>query len=276
MTESPPLPSSVPYVVVPTYQEAENIETVVTAILSAVPQAKVLVVDDASPDGTSGIALRLKEGGIHLDVIVRDNKAGLGSAYRAGFRRAIDEGASACVEIDADLSHDPAVIPQLLNELDQGADLAIGSRYVRGGSSPGLSAGRLLISRLGNVYASFTLGIPAKDTTSGFRAFRRTALEAIDLTKVRADGYAFQVEMAHIVHQNGGQIVEVPITFKDRLAGGSKMSARIVIEAMILCTIWGGARYFTILDNTDMQDCIMDNLGRLYERGKTLFGLKGC
>lgn len=269
------LPSSHPYVVIPTYEEAENIETVLSAVFEAVPNAKVIVVDDSSPDGTADLAMKLKKDGLNLDVLVRGEKSGLGSAYRAGFRQALSEGATACVEIDADLSHDPKVIPELLRALDEGADLAIGSRYVPGGSSPGLSFGRLFISRAGNLYASFTLGIPAKDTTAGFRAYRRSALEAIDLTRVRADGYGFQVEMAHIVHQNGGKIRELPIIFKDRVAGGSKMSTRIVVEAMLLCTIWGAARYVKALDDPDLQDRFVQRFGRLYLKLEAIFGMRG-
>lgn len=247
-------PSLKPYVVVPTYNEADNIESVVRQILDAVPNAKVLVVDDSSPDGTAEIVQKLKDDGLSVEVMVRPEKAGLGSAYRSGFARALADGASACVEIDADLSHDPAKIPELLEALNGGAALAIGSRYVPGGRSPGLSRGRLLISRGGNLYAAFTLGLQVRDATAGFRAYRREALLQIDLGSVRADGYGFQVEMAYLVHSHGGRIEEIPITFRDRVAGGSKMSSRIVVEAMLLCTLWGLARIIPFFGKVEVQD----------------------
>jgi dolichol-phosphate mannosyltransferase len=266
MPEAWGAPSSKPYVVVPTYDEAENIESVVRQILDSVSNAKVLVVDDSSPDGTAEIVQKLKEDGLAVEVMVRPEKAGLGSAYRSGFARALADGASSCVEIDADLSHDPAKIPLLLQALDRGAALAIGSRYVAGGRSPGLSRGRLLISRGGNYYAALTLGLNVRDATAGFRAYRREALLQIDLANVRADGYGFQVEMAYLVHRNKGTIEEIPITFRDRVAGGSKMSSRIVIEAMLLCSLWGLARIVPYFERVEVQEQVVRIFNVAYRR----------
>ncbi|NNN15428.1 MAG: polyprenol monophosphomannose synthase [Acidimicrobiaceae bacterium] len=256
------VPSSNPWVVIPTYQEAENIETIVLRVLASTPQATVLVVDDSSPDGTAAIAKQMSSSGLTIRVMVRPEKSGLGSAYREGFAQAVLEGASAIIEIDADLSHDPAAIPSLLSELDSGADLAIGSRYVPGGTSPGLPFLRLLISKGGNLYAGFILGLPVRDATSGFRAYRAEMMGRIDLSKVRADGYGFQVEMAYRIFQLGGTIKEIPIEFRNRAAGASKMSIRIVVEAMALCTVWGAARKIPWLAEERRQEKVLDLIAR--------------
>ncbi|SHE27259.1 dolichol-phosphate mannosyltransferase [Ferrithrix thermotolerans DSM 19514] len=264
MTESR-TPSESPYVVIPTYNEAENLESVISKILESLPQANILVVDDSSPDGTADLARKLATKGFKVEVMERPSKSGLGSAYRDGFRYSLKAGATSVVEIDADLSHDPKYLPKLMEALDQGADLAIGSRYVPGGAAPGLSPFRLLVSRGGNVYAAFTLGIPVRDSTAGFRAYRREALEKIAIPEIKADGYGFQVEMAYEVHRNGGKIVEIPIVFHDRVAGGSKMSIRIVVEAMVLCTIWGAARKIKYLRNKGRQDALAEALMKIYD-----------
>jgi dolichol-phosphate mannosyltransferase len=238
-----PVPSAVPtprvLVVVPTYNEIENIADVLWNIRRMLPDAAVLVVDDGSPDGTAERAdeLAAELGGI--SVLRRAGKQGLGSAYRDGFRRGLDEGYDVLVEMDADLSHDPAMLPDLVAAVTAGADLAIGSRYVPGGSVPGWPWWRQAISRVGGTYARFMLRVPVADTTSGFRAFRAGTLEAVDLDHLRADGYGFQVEMAYRVHSVGGSITEIPIAFHDRTRGRSKMSARIVVEALLLVTRWG-------------------------------------
>ncbi|QGG95564.1 polyprenol monophosphomannose synthase [Actinomarinicola tropica] len=226
-------------VVLPTYQEAENIEEVLGRVRRAVPDADVLVVDDGSPDGTADLAeaVGARLGGV--SVLRRPGKAGLGSAYRAGFAVGLREGYEALVEMDSDLSHDPDALPQLLAALDGGADLVIGSRYVPGGAIPNWATHRLLLSRWGNRYAATVLGLPVRDATAGFRAYRATMLARIPLRGVRADGYAFQIEMAYAVARRGGTIVEVPIAFTDRVRGTSKMSGRIVVEAMLLVTWWG-------------------------------------
>lgn len=225
--------------VLPTYNEIENIESVLRTLRRVAPDVDVLVVDDGSPDGTADVAEKLAEELGAVEVLRRPSKAGLGSAYRAGFRIGISRGYDAMVEMDADLSHDPAVVPALVGALGDGVELAIGSRYVPGGAIPDWTLLRRAISRFGNGYARFMLGLDVHDATAGFRAYTRQALEQIDLDRVRADGYGFQVEMAYFVQCNGGRIVEVPIEFRDRTLGHSKMSTRIVIEALILVTWWG-------------------------------------
>jgi len=226
-------------VVLPTFNEAANIADVLRRIRAAAADVDVLVVDDSSPDGTADLAeaLEAELGGI--EVLRRPVKSGLGSAYREGFRAGLDQGYEALVEMDADLSHDPATLPDLIAAVADGADLAIGTRYMPGGRIPDWPWYRRAISRTGNLYARTILGISPRDSTSGFRCYHRRALEAIDLDTVRADGYGFQVEMAYLVERNGGTIAEVPIEFRDRTLGHSKMSGRIVAEALLLVTWWG-------------------------------------
>jgi dolichol-phosphate mannosyltransferase len=232
---SPPArrPVDRPTVVVPTYNERENLPDLVTSVLSLpVRGLRLLIVDDNSPDGTGRLAddLAAAAGG-RVDVLHRPGKGGLGPAYIAGFRRSLADGADAAVEMDADFSHDPAVIPTLLAKLTH-HDLVIGSRYVPGGSvDPSWSLPRRLLSRFGGRYASAILGLPVQDPTSGFRAYSRFALEAIDFSKIRSSGYTFQIEMAHAVHRRGLSLTEVPIHFKDRARGQSKMSLAIAVEA---------------------------------------------
>jgi dolichol-phosphate mannosyltransferase len=226
-------------IVLPTYQEATNIAEVLRRIRAAVPAANVLVVDDGSPDGTGAIAEAAASELGNVDVLHRPAKAGLGSAYRDGFGWGLERGFEAIVEMDADLSHDPSDLPRLLAAVEDGADLAIGARYVPGGSIPAWSWHRRLLSRQGNRYAAWALRIPVRDATSGFRAYRATILAKVDLSQVRADGYGFQVEMAYEVAAHGGSIVELPIRFAERALGRSKMSGRIVVEALFLVTWWG-------------------------------------
>jgi dolichol-phosphate mannosyltransferase len=233
---SPAVPT---VVVLPTYNEAENIGDVLARVRVAVPDARVLVVDDNSPDGTADLAEHAALALGNIEVLRRPGKAGLGSAYRAGFRWGMEHGADVLVEMDSDLSHDPASLPSLLAALDHGADLAIGSRYVPGGSIPNWAWHRRWLSRWGNRYAAGVLGLGVRDATAGFRAYRVEVLRKIDLDTVRADGYGFQIEMAYRVFGNGGRIVEVPIAFVDRVRGTSKMSGRIVVEALELVTWWG-------------------------------------
>jgi dolichol-phosphate mannosyltransferase len=226
-------------IVLPTYQEAANVATVLRRIRASVPAARILVVDDNSPDNTAALAeaVGAELGGI--DILRRPGKAGLGSAYRAGMTWGIDQGFDILVEMDADLSHDPADLPRLLAGVEDGADLVIGSRYVPGGSIPAWSWSRRLLSRQGNRYAAALLDLPVTDATSGFRAYRASVLADVGLDHVRADGYGFQIEMVYRVQEAGGRVVELPICFSDRTLGHSKMSSRIVAEALLLVTWWG-------------------------------------
>jgi glycosyltransferase involved in cell wall biosynthesis len=225
-------------VVVPTFNEADNIAVVLPRLRAAVPSASVLVVDDASPDGTADLAESVGQELGGIKVLRRPGKAGLGSAYRAGFTLGLAEGYDVLVEMDGDLSHDPAALPSLLVALQEGADLAVGSRYVPGGSIPKWTWHRRALSRWGNRYAAAALRLQMHDATAGFRAYRADVLRKIDLDEVRADGYGFQIEMAYRVARNGGRIVEVPIAFTDRTRGTSKMSSGIVVEALLLVTWW--------------------------------------
>lgn len=220
------------WVVLPTYEEATSIERLVAAARAKLPaSAQILIVDDNSPDGTGEIAARLaaEDGAIHF--LHRPVKEGLGPAYIAGFREALAGGAGLIVEMDADFSHDPAYLPRLLKVVEH-ADLAIGSRYVPGGGVSDWGALRRAISRGGSTYARFILGVGVHDLTGGFKCFRREVLEAIDLGAIRARGYAFQVEMTYRAIELGFDVVEVPIVFRDREAGNSKMNRSIVLEAI--------------------------------------------
>ena len=229
-------------VVLPTYNEAENIDRVLREIRQALPEGGVLVVDDGSPDGTAGLADRVAAEVGGIEVLRRPGKAGLGSAYRAGFAWGMDQGWDAMVEMDADFSHEPSALPGLVAPLETGADLSVGSRYVPGGSIPNWKWHRRLLSEGGNRYAAIVLGMPVSDSTSGFRAYRAEMLRKLDLDRIKADGYGFQIEMAHQVLLHGGTVVEVPIRFVDRVEGKSKMSGYIVVEALLLVTWWGFLR----------------------------------
>jgi dolichol-phosphate mannosyltransferase len=219
------------WLVLPTYNEAENVEAFVAAVLAELPgDARVLIVDDNSPDGTGAIADRLAAEHGQVEVLHRPGKEGLGPAYIAGFRRALAGGAGLVLEMDSDFSHDPAYLPRLLEAAGR-ADLAIGSRYVAGGGVSDWSALRRAISRGGSAYARLVLGLGVRDLTGGFKCFRREVLEAIDLDTIAARGYAFQVEMTYRAIQKGFRVEEVPIVFRDRRAGSSKMDRSIVAEA---------------------------------------------
>jgi dolichol-phosphate mannosyltransferase len=226
-------------IVTPTYIEAQNIEEFLRRARTAVPEADILVVDDNSPDGTATVAERVGAELGRVDVLRRPSKQGLGTAYRAGFTVGLERGYDRLVQIDADLSHDPAALPTLLRELDQGADLVIGSRYVPGGSIPHWPWFRRALSRWGNRYSSFVLGTGVKDGTAGYRAYPADTLKAIDYASTRAKGYGFQMETAYRAYQWGGRIVEVPIIFTDRVRGHSKMTWRIAVEELTLVTWWG-------------------------------------
>jgi dolichol-phosphate mannosyltransferase len=227
-------------VVLPTYNEAENIEEVLRRVRAAVPDATILIVDDGSPDGTADLADGFADELGPLEVERRPKKAGLGSAYRHGFRIGIDRGFDALVEMDSDLSHDPAALPSLLAPLrdDPAIGLVVGSRYIPGGSIPKWSWHRRKLSEWGNRYASLVLGLHVRDSTSGFRAYRADAVAKIDLDEIRADGYGFQIEMAYTISRGGWSVIERPIAFVDRVRGTSKMSSHIVVEALVLVTWW--------------------------------------
>lgn len=229
-------------IVVPTYNERENIPRLVPMILDQDPRLEVLVIDDASADGTGEVADQLAAADSRVHVMHREGKMGLGTAYIAGFRWGIERGYDVLFEMDADFSHDPADLPRLVAAIADGADLAIGSRYVTGGATPDWPAHRKLISRGGNLYARTMLGIPTRDATAGFRAFTAEALRELPYREAEASGYGFQVEMAWRAHQAGLRVVEVPISFRDRTRGTSKMGLPIVVEAMRLVTMWGVGR----------------------------------
>lgn len=229
-------------VVIPTYNEVDNLESI-----SAAARAhgyKVLIVDDGSPDGTGDLADALASGDANLSVLHRTEKAGLGTAYAAGFAIALDRGARVLCEMDADFSHDPGDLPRLVAAIDEGADLAIGSRYVRGGGTEDWPWYRQAISRAGNDYAALMLDLDVADTTAGFRAYTAEAIKELDPSSCDASGYAFQVEMTWRAHEADLKITEVPIRFRDRELGHSKMSAGIAVEAMLLITMWGWKRRF--------------------------------
>lgn len=225
------------WLVLPTYNEVENLEPLVAAALANLPDsARVLVVDDNSPDGTGKLADRLAAAEPRIEVLHRTRKEGLGPAYVAGFRHALAAGAGRILEMDSDFSHDPADLPRLLAATEE-ADVAIGSRYVSGGGVENWSKLRQAISRGGSAYARTVLGLPIRDLTGGFKCFRREVLETIDLDAIASKGYAFQVEMTYRAIGLGFTVTEVPIVFRERRAGASKMSRSIVLEAA-----WGVPR----------------------------------
>jgi glycosyltransferase involved in cell wall biosynthesis len=230
-------------VVIPTYQEARNIGDVLARVRRALPDADVLVVDDGSPDGTAELAEAAGAALGGIEVLRRPGKDGLGRAYQDGYRRGLDAGYDLLVQMDADLSHDPGALPDLVAPVLAGeADVAIGSRYVPGASIPDWGWRRRALSRWGNRYTGAMLRLGVRDATAGFRAYRSEVLTAIDLDHVRAGGYGFQIEMADRAWRAGARIVEIPITFTDRTEGSSKMDGSIVVEAMALVTWWGVAR----------------------------------
>jgi dolichol-phosphate mannosyltransferase len=223
------------WVVLPTYNEAENVEPMVAAILATLPAACVLVVDDGSPDGTGQLADALAAADPRVRVRHRSQKQGLGRAYLDGFGVALAGGASAIVQMDADFSHDPAALPSLVGPIARDeADLVIGSRYTKGGGVEDWGIGRRVISRGGSLFARIVLGLGQNDLTGGFKAWRATTLAAVPFDGVHAGGYVFQIEMTFRASRAGTRIREVPITFRDRRVGQSKMSRRIVVEALVV------------------------------------------
>jgi dolichol-phosphate mannosyltransferase len=223
------------WLILPTYNEAENLEPLVRAVLprleAATAEFTILVVDDDSPDGTGAVADRLATEIEQVRVHHRQQKEGLGRAYLAGFELALEDGASQIIEMDADFSHDPADLPRLIAAAEA-ADLVLGSRYVPGGGIANWGLVRRLLSRGGCAYARVLLGIPVRDLTGGFKCFNRRVLEALDLTQVHADGYGFQIELTYRAVQAGFTVAEVPIVFRERRVGQSKMTARIALEAV--------------------------------------------
>jgi dolichol-phosphate mannosyltransferase len=225
-------------VIIPTYNERENLDPILGRVLAAVPAAHVLVVDDASPDGTGKLADERADADDRVHVLHRSAKAGLGAAYVAAFDWGLRAGYDVLVEMDADGSHDPAQLPQLLGALDD-ADLVIGARWVPGGSVVNWPLTRELLSRGANLYTRVALGMGLGDATGGFRAFRAATLEGIDYRAVTSQGYCFQIDLAWRAVRAGYRVVEVPITFTDRVRGESKMSGNIVREALWRLTVWG-------------------------------------
>ena len=219
------------WVILPTYEEAGNLEPLVRSLLAIVPEARVLVVDDASPDGTGAVADALAAEHATVAVLHRPRKAGLGRAYQAGFAHALAAGATVVVQMDADHSHDPADLERLLAHVAAGADLVLGSRYVPGGGIAAWGRARRLVSRAGSAYARRVLGVRVRDLTGGYKAFRAEALEASGYRGVRAQGYAFQVELTYRALRLGLRVEEVPIVFRERAHGRSKLTAPIALEA---------------------------------------------
>lgn len=219
-------------IIIPTYNEIENLRPLLETVFSYAPETDLLIVDDNSPDGTGELADKIHEEDPRVQVLHRAGKLGLGTAYIAGFKYAIAHGYDAAFEMDADFSHDPRYLPDFLREIEH-ADLVIGSRYVRGGGTPNWTLSRRIISGGGNLFARFMLGMPIRDCTAGYRCFRREVLEKLDLDSIQTQGYGFQVEMAYRVWKNNFRIVETPIIFMDRRVGKSKMSRTIFFEGFL-------------------------------------------
>jgi dolichol-phosphate mannosyltransferase len=236
------LPDSAPservLVIIPTYNELQNLPLILSRVRAAVPEVDVLVADDNSPDGTGDRADQLAEADEHVQVLHRQGKEGLGAAYLAGFSWGLERGYDVLVEMDADGSHQPEQLPRLLTAL-AGADLVLGSRWVPGGSVVNWPVSRKILSRGGNLWTRLMLGIPLQDATGGYRAFRGQTLRGLGLDDVASAGYCFQVDLAWRALKAGFRVVEVPITFVEREHGVSKMSQRIVAEALLLTTLWG-------------------------------------
>jgi dolichol-phosphate mannosyltransferase len=226
-------------VCIPTYNEADNLELIVGRLRSALPDVHTLILDDNSPDGTGQIADQLAAGDDNVHVMHRRAKEGLGGAYVAGFQWALTEGYEVVVEMDADGSHQPEQLLRLLAAIEDGADLVLGSRYVPGGEIKNWPWHRLALSRGGNIYTRMLLRLPLKDATGGFRAYRASLLQKLDLSSIASEGYCFQVDLAWQAYKLGARVDEVPITFVERERGQSKMSRAIVAEALWRVTVWG-------------------------------------
>jgi dolichol-phosphate mannosyltransferase len=228
-------------VIIPTYNERDNLELIVTRVRTAVPEVDILIVDDNSPDGTGEIADKLGASDTRVHVMHRPGKSGLGTAYIAGFGWALDNGYNVMVEMDADGSHDPQDLPKMLTALED-ADLVIGSRYVPGGTVVNWPKSREALSRGANVYVRLMLGIGVHDATGGYRAYRAQTLRGIGLAEVDSQGYCFQIDLTLRTVSNGGRVTEVPITFTERARGKSKMSRAVILEALVRVARWGVAK----------------------------------
>jgi dolichol-phosphate mannosyltransferase len=226
-------------IVLPTYNEGENIEPFLRAVRKAAPTTDVLVVDDNSPDGTGQIAETVGAELGRIDVLHRAAKHGLGSAYREGFAQVLAGPYDVVISMDADFSHDPEQLSEFIRLIAEGADVVIGSRYITGGGTTDWPVHRQLLSKWGNTYTRGILGVGARDCTSGYRGYRATSLAAIDPTSTSAEGYAFLTELVRRLTRDGATVVETPIIFRDRTRGKSKMSGRIIAESMLLVTAWG-------------------------------------
>lgn len=223
-------------VIIPTYNERENLEPISAAVLAADPRVDILVVDDNSPDGTGQLADALASSQPRIKVLHREKKQGLGRAYLHAFQWALEHGYQFIIEMDADFSHDPRYLPKLLDEAQAGSDLVLGSRYVTGGGTVNWGVGRQLLSQGGSLYARSILGVRVRDLTGGFKCFNRRVLESIDLGAVESSGYAFQIELTYRALKKGFTVKELPIVFEDRRVGQSKMSRKIFVEALTM--VW--------------------------------------
>ena len=235
-------------IIIPTYNEAENAPILIQRLRKYIPNSDILVIDDGSPDGTSDLVEELQQQSSSLHLLKRNQKSGLGSAYRTGFAWGLERGYSELVEMDADMSHRVRDLARMIEvkEANPLVSLVIGSRWTNGGTTTNWPKSRELLSRTANLYVHIMLGMRVKDATAGFRIYSAEILRKIDLTSIKSEGYSFQIEMTREVHKLGGQIVEVPITFREREQGVSKMSKRIVREAMFLVTVWGLKRALRI------------------------------
>ena len=235
-------------IIVPTYNELANAPLLIRRIFKHIPNSDVLVVDDGSPDKTGDAIRELQQEFPTLHLLERKTKLGLGSAYRLGFAWGLEQGYKELIEMDADLSHRVRDLKMMIDEkeLQPNTDLVIGSRWIPGGRTENWSKGRELLSRAANLYVQAMLGLGVKDSTAGFRIYSAAILRRLDFQSIKSDGYSFQIEMTRAVHKLGGKIIEVPITFRERENGVSKMSKNIVREAMFLVTIWGLKRFLRV------------------------------